>query len=203
MIDDALRRLRPTVQRVAWRLIRRLPASVDLDDMVQVGMIAAAAAVQRYDPAGGASLETFVARRALGGMLDELRRADHLGRDMRRARRGMGDANPEQPWPVGFDPVDPAPGPLAELLERERAARLEAEIARLPDRPRAVLRLALDGELALHEIGSIFGVSGARAWQIAHDAAALIGRRLADPDVTTAPAPPPPRLEFGPGALVG
>lgn len=203
MSDDALRRLRPTVQRVARRLIGRLPASVELDDMVQAGMIAAAGALQRYDPAGGASLETFVARCALGGMLEELRRADPIGVFTRRKLRAAGDPGPvEQAWPEDLDPADPTPGPLAVLLERERAARLEAELARLPDRPREVLRLALEGDLALHEIGSIFGISGARAWQIAHDAAALIGRRLADQDVTTAAAPPR-RLEFGPGALVG
>lgn len=178
MSDEALRRLRPTVQRIAWRLIRRLPASVELDDMVQAGMIAAAAALLRYDPAGGASLETFVARRALGGMLDELRRTDPLGRNTRRARQGTADASPEQAWPEGFDPVDPSPGPFAVLLERERAALLQAELARLPDRPREVLRLALEGSLCWREIGLLFGVSGTRAWQIADEAAALIGRRL-------------------------
>jgi RNA polymerase sigma factor for flagellar operon FliA len=202
--DDALRRLLPTVQRVARHLIRRLPPFVEIDELVQVGLIAVSGALPRYDPSGGASLETFAARRALGGMLDWCRQADPLSRADRRALRAAGETGtPVQPWPVDFDPVDTAPGPLDMLLDRERAARLEVEIARLPDRSREVLRLALAGDLTLAEIGTLFGVSASRAWQIAHDAAALLRARMVT-DPAPRPAPPPlPDVTRWAGARVG
>lgn len=179
MSDDALRQLLPLVRRVALRLVRRLPASIEADDMVQAGLIAVAAALPRYDPARGASLETFAARRALGGMLDELRRGGLLSRSEWRARR----APPEVAWPEGFDPPDPASGPLAALLDRERAARLEAEIARLPARARGVLRLLLDGDLTQREVGCLFGLSEARVGTLAAETVALLAARLADKPV--------------------
>ena len=199
MSDEALRRLLPLVRRTARRLQARirLPASVDLDDLVQCGLIAVADGLPRYDPARGASLDTFAARCALGGMLDELRRGGPLSREAWRARREM----PEQAWPPDFDPQDPAPGPLAMLLERERAARLETELARLPARSRDVLRLLLDGDLTQHEIGLLFGINAARVGQIAEQTVALLAARLADPP-TVAAAPSAP-VVFRAGSLVG
>ena len=197
MGDDALRRLLPLVRRVALRLARRLPPSIEVDDLVQAGLIAVDAALPRYDPARGASLATFAARRALGGMLDELRRGGLLSRSEWRTSR----VAPEVAWPEGFDPPDPAPGPLAALLDCERAARLEAEIARLPTRARDVLRLLLDGDLTQREIGCLFGLSEARVCQIAGETVALLAARLADPPLVT--AAPAGRVAARLGSLVG
>jgi RNA polymerase sigma factor (sigma-70 family) len=199
MSDEALRRLLPLVRRTARRLCRRLPANVELDDMVQAGLIAVSDALPRYDPTRGASIETFAARRALGGMLDELRRGGLLSRDAWRTRR----ENPEQAWPDDYDPADPAPGPLAVLLERERLARVEVEIARLPARSRDVLRLLLDGDLTGDEIGAIFGISPSRVSQIASEAVALLASRLAAGPVIRPATAPAGRVAARSGSLAG
>lgn len=197
MSDEALRRLLPLVKRIARRLASRLPANVELDDLVQTGWIAVYAALPRYDATRGASLETFAARRALGGMLDELRRGGPLSRAEWRERQ----EHPEQRWPEDYDPADPAPGPLAVLLDRERLARAEVEIARLPARSREVLRLMLDGELTGDEIGAMFGLGPSRISQILADAVAVLAARLADPP--TVVAEPCRPVVFRAGSLVG
>ena len=65
-------------------LIARLPASVDLNDLVQVGIIGLIEAARQYDPGQGVQFETFASQRIRGAMLDELRREDWLPRQVRR-----------------------------------------------------------------------------------------------------------------------
>ena len=74
----------PLVKRLASMLIARLPASVDLNDLVQVGIIGLIEAAQQYDPGQGVQFETFASQRIRGAMLDELRREDWLPRQVRR-----------------------------------------------------------------------------------------------------------------------
>lgn len=74
----------PLVKRLASMLIARLPASVDLNDLVQVGIIGLIEAARQYDPGQGVQFETFASQRIRGAMLDELRREDWLPRQVRR-----------------------------------------------------------------------------------------------------------------------
>jgi RNA polymerase sigma factor FliA len=53
-----LREHLPLVQRIAQRLAARLPDSVDIDDLLQVGLIGLLRAQESYDPAQGASFTT-------------------------------------------------------------------------------------------------------------------------------------------------
>ena len=82
-----LRDYRPLVQRLAHRLLVRLPASVELDDLVQAGMLGLADALGRFDAARGLQVATLAVTRIRGAMLDELRRCDHLSRDCRANQR--------------------------------------------------------------------------------------------------------------------
>lgn len=82
------------VQREARKLIRKVPANVDIDDLIQVGMIALMEAYGRWDKDAEASIETWLTIRVKGALIDELRRQDHLPRPVRdkvkaveRARR--------------------------------------------------------------------------------------------------------------------
>jgi len=75
------------VRRVANQLAGRLPASVDVGDLVQAGMIGLMDAMTRFDENGGAQFETFATQRVRGAMLDELRGTDWLPRSARRAQR--------------------------------------------------------------------------------------------------------------------
>lgn len=70
----------------------RLPASVEVDDLIQAGLMALLGAVDRYDEAQGANFETFATQRIRGAMLDELRDADWASRNVRKAARRIEDA---------------------------------------------------------------------------------------------------------------
>ncbi len=77
------------VQRIAYHLIARLPASVIVDDLIQVGMLGLLDAAQHYDPAQGASFETYATIRIRGSMLDELRRNDWAPKSVHRKARDI------------------------------------------------------------------------------------------------------------------
>lgn len=79
----------PLVQRIARRIGRRVPASVELDDLVQAGRIGLNEALSRYEDERGASFDSYAARRIEGAMLDVLRAADHLSRDTRARLRAV------------------------------------------------------------------------------------------------------------------
>ena len=85
--QDTLKRYSPLVKRMAHHLLARLPASVQLDDMVQAGMIGLMDAASRYRDDQGAQFETFASQRIRGAMLDELRQNDWLPRGIRKAQR--------------------------------------------------------------------------------------------------------------------
>lgn len=75
------------VKRIAHHLAARLPSSVDVDDLVQAGLIGLMDAARNYDPAQGASFETFASIRIRGAMLDEIRRNDWMPRSVHRGMR--------------------------------------------------------------------------------------------------------------------
>ncbi|KND55934.1 RNA polymerase sigma factor for flagellar operon [Candidatus Paraburkholderia kirkii] len=69
-----------------------MPASVDLDDLIQAGMIGLMDAASRYKEDQGAQFETYASQRIRGAMLDELRANDWLPRSMRKASREVESA---------------------------------------------------------------------------------------------------------------
>lgn len=77
----------PLVVRMARHLLSRLPASVELGDIVQAGMIGLMDAADRFEQGQGARFETFAAQRIRGAMLDELRQNDWLPRGLRKTQR--------------------------------------------------------------------------------------------------------------------
>jgi len=87
--DSAIERYGPMVRRMASQLIGRLPANVELDDLVQAGMIGLFDAMTRYESDRGAQFETFATQRVRGAMLDELRGSDWLPRSVRRNQRAI------------------------------------------------------------------------------------------------------------------
>lgn len=87
--ETMIERYAPMVRRAAVQLAGRLPASVDVGDLVQAGMLGLMDALTRYDEAGGAQFETFAMQRVRGAMLDELRGSDWLPRSARKAQRSI------------------------------------------------------------------------------------------------------------------
>src|SRR5262245_31642460 len=78
------------VKRIAWHLKGRLPASVEVGDLIQAGMIGLLEAARNYAPGRAANFETFAGIRIRGAMLDELRKTDWTPRSVyRRLGEGM------------------------------------------------------------------------------------------------------------------
>ena len=77
----------PMVKRVAYHLMARLPASVQVDDLIQVGLIGLLDAFENFDSTHGAQFETYAVQRVRGAMLDELRQIDWLPRSARKSLR--------------------------------------------------------------------------------------------------------------------
>ena len=65
----------------------KLPPSVEVDDLIQAGMIGLLDAVNRYEETHGAQFETYAVQRIRGAMLDELRSSDWMPRSMRQNMR--------------------------------------------------------------------------------------------------------------------
>ena len=90
--NDMVERHAPLVKRIACHLINRLPASVQLEDMVQAGMIGLLEATGKYDATQGASFETYAGIRIRGSMLDEIRKNDWAPRSVHRKAREVAQA---------------------------------------------------------------------------------------------------------------
>ena len=86
-IDDYVKKHAPLVKRIAYHLMAKLPASVQVDDLIQAGLIGLMEAAKNYDDTQGAQFETYAAQRIRGAMLDELRQADWLPRTVRKSLR--------------------------------------------------------------------------------------------------------------------
>ena len=77
----------PLVRRLAHQMIAKLPANVEIDDLIQVGLIGLTDAMTRFDSAQGVQFETFATQRIRGAMLDELRGSDWMSRGNRKQQR--------------------------------------------------------------------------------------------------------------------
>ncbi|EKT58590.1 RNA polymerase sigma factor FliA [Providencia sneebia] len=81
----------PLIRHEALKLQVRLPASVDIDDLIQAGSIGLLHALERFDATQGASLATYAIQRIRGAMLDELRSRDWAPRSVRRQARDISE----------------------------------------------------------------------------------------------------------------
>lgn len=75
------------VKKLAYQLKSKLPPSVELDDLIQAGMMGLLDAANKYEDGHGAQFETYAAQRIRGSMLDELRSSDWLPRSIRKNMR--------------------------------------------------------------------------------------------------------------------
>ncbi|MET0185953.1 MAG: RNA polymerase sigma factor FliA [Achromobacter sp.] len=80
------------MRRLAHQMIAKLPANVELDDLIQVGLIGLTDALSRFDKEQGVQFETFATQRIRGAMLDELRGSDWMSRGNRRQQRSIESA---------------------------------------------------------------------------------------------------------------
>jgi RNA polymerase sigma factor for flagellar operon FliA len=80
------------VRSIAYQMMRRMPPNLDVEDLIQTGMVGLLEAAQRYEGRMGATFETFALPRIRGAMLDWCRRSDWSSRSMRRRLRDIEQA---------------------------------------------------------------------------------------------------------------
>ena len=82
-----IRQYQPLVRRLAHHMMAKLPPSVEVDDLIQVGLIGLADALTRFEATQGVQFETFATQRIRGAMLDELRENDWMSRGSRKSQK--------------------------------------------------------------------------------------------------------------------
>ena len=113
-----IKQYQPLVRRLAHHMMVKLPASVEVDDLIQVGLIGLADALTRYEEAQGVQFETFATQRIRGAMLDELRGNDWMSRGSRKSQKEIEQAMRRLEHQLGRTP-----------LESEIAADLDLSLA--------------------------------------------------------------------------
>ena len=130
--EQCLREHASLVKRIAHQMMTKLPYSVQIDDIIQAGMMGLLDAASRYDEFHGAQFETYATQRIRGAMLDELRGADWLPRSLRRDMRRIETAISRLQQRLGHQPSESEIArelevPLAEyqqMLQESRGAQL-------------------------------------------------------------------------------
>ncbi len=87
--DDLVTQHALLVKRIAYHLVSRLPPCVQVNDLIQAGMIGLLEAARHYDPGKGASFETYAGIRIRGAMIDEIRKNDWAPRSVHRKLRQL------------------------------------------------------------------------------------------------------------------
>ncbi len=89
--DELVTRNIGLVKRIAYHLIARLPANIELNDLMQTGMIGLLEAANNFDSSRGASFETYAGIRIRGSMLDEVRKHDWTPRSVHQKHRQVAE----------------------------------------------------------------------------------------------------------------
>jgi len=109
----------PLVRRLALHMIVKLPASVELDDLIQVGLMGLLEAAERFQDDQDAKFETYASQRIRGAMLDELRANDWVSRGLRQSSRSVATAVHAQEQKRGRAPTE---GEIAQELDMSLAS---------------------------------------------------------------------------------
>jgi RNA polymerase sigma factor for flagellar operon FliA len=96
----------PLVKRLAHQMKAKLPPSVEVDDLIQAGMIGLLDAINRYEENHGAQFETYAVLRIRGAMLDELRSNDWMPRSTRQNMRKVEQAMASLQQQLGRPPSE-------------------------------------------------------------------------------------------------
>ena len=111
--DALVTRHAELVKRIAYHLAGRLPASVEVSDLIQAGMLGLLEAAANYTADRGASFETYAGIRIRGAMLDALRKLDWAPRSVHRKARAAAAAVRELEAEFGREARD---GEIAERM---------------------------------------------------------------------------------------
>ena len=113
-----IRQYQPLVRKLAHHMMVKLPANVEVDDLIQVGLMGLTEALSRFEANQGVQFETFATQRIRGAMLDELRENDWASRGTRKSQKEIEESMRRLEHRLGRSP-----------LESEIAADLEMSLA--------------------------------------------------------------------------
>ena len=156
----------PLVYAAARRLMPRLPAWVEVDDVVQDGALGLLDAIARFDEARGVTFSTFAVPRILGAMLDAQRATgvrDRRWRNRRAGENGRRHPGSAEAPAVFVDLEDvaglasPEPGPGARAEAAEVGERVRGLVALLPRREREVIEGLYWQEQTREQVGAGLG----------------------------------------------
>ena len=128
----------PYVNRIVNRIATHLPSTVEVDDLVNVGIIGLIQAIERYDPSRDNKFMTYAVFRIKGAVLSELRSRDFLGRTTRKKIRSLEKAYLKLEQQLG-----------REVKDEELAAEMEMDL----DQFYQVKRMSSISFISFEEIG--------------------------------------------------
>jgi RNA polymerase sigma factor for flagellar operon FliA len=124
------------VKYVAGRISVNLPPNVEINDLINDGILGLIDAIEKYDDARGVKFETYAITRINGAILDALRSLDWVPRAVRQRARELERVHQELELELGRVPT-----------ERETAARMGLslrELEQLVQRVRGTAVLSLE-----------------------------------------------------------
>jgi len=168
------------VETVARSIHSRLPSSVQLDDLISVGVLGLMESLERYDPSRGVPLETFARHRVRGAILDALRAADWVPHSVRRKAQAIERTRRELHRRTGERPDEATVAARLGLpVERYRSMAADAEIRQVLslDAPAANDTTTLLGETVSGDADVGEEAEEAELWQIVREAVQRLPER--------------------------
>jgi RNA polymerase sigma factor for flagellar operon FliA len=101
-----IKQYQPLVRRLAHHMMAKLPANIQVDDLIQVGLMGLSEALTRYEVVQGVQFETFATQRIRGAMLDELRENDWMSRGTRKSQKDIEQALRSLEHQLGRPPIE-------------------------------------------------------------------------------------------------
>lgn len=123
--DELITECLPLVKFIAHRISARLPAHVEVDDLIHSGILGLMDAVKKFEPDRNVKFKTYAEQRIRGAILDGLRDLDWVPRSLRRKKKDIEAA-------------------YHELEQRLRRAASDEEVAAHLGMPLDELQRALD-----------------------------------------------------------
>jgi len=152
--ERVIREFAPVIKAIAHRLAFRLPAHLDADDLISVGIIGLMDAMTRYDPTREAKFKTYAEFRIRGAMLDEMRSMDWIPRSVHERVSTFEKTNSALLSKLGRPPTDEelaramnlSVSELSEYLSRAQGAVLISldDLGVQETDGRKILRLLVD-----------------------------------------------------------
>jgi RNA polymerase sigma factor for flagellar operon FliA len=127
--DQLILAYSPIVKYAAGRIASRMPAHVDVADLVSYGLGGLIEAVERFEPERGITFESYAGQRIRGAIFDEMRSLDWVPRAVRTEAREIDEATADLTTRLQRLPTD---AELADRLSMD-ADQLDASLQRVAD----------------------------------------------------------------------